>query len=114
MDIINFKFDCLDEQGLPEVIITFSDGSERWLFAATPDSLAQELLDFTLGGQDFIAIPHLLVVREIDKTLIKRSIIGLFEEGRLEESSLELERDYVHWQPCERTPDFLESWTQYR
>ena len=73
------------DTGAIEVTLTFSDGSKRWCFFMTPQTLAA-VGDFVPGTQVRVhyGAPHMVVVSEISADIIEKTI-------RLLEAEIELE-----------------------
>ncbi|MGE5396631.1 MAG: hypothetical protein ACM3MK_03720 [Chitinophagales bacterium] len=73
-----------------EVSFTLSDGSRRWLILYTPERLLSSLRrpDIDPPG---LFIPHMVIVRSLEKEDVERTLCYLDEEDELIEASKELD-----------------------
>jgi hypothetical protein len=74
-----------------EVTIDFGNGRKRWCFFITPNQLATngDLVDKT-NVRMHLGVPHMIIVSQLNETIIEAVLKQLFDDGRLEEHTTPL------------------------
>jgi len=74
-----------------EVTIEFEDGRLRWCFFATPQLLGSvgDFLEGT-GVRLHLGVPHMIVVSDLSEAIIRKVLLGLAADGKLESHTIPL------------------------
>jgi hypothetical protein len=92
--MLPYKIDDLIEEpltGAVEVTIDFGGGRKRWCFFATPQVLAAvgDLVNGT-RVRVHLGVSHMIVVSELNESIIDRVLRQLHAEGKLERHTIPL------------------------